>query len=311
MIRQLLAAFALLISISSAHAAEPFTLMLEWFVNPNHGSIIIAKQQGYFKEVGLKVTIQEPADPSLPPKMVASNKVDAAVYYQPSLLLSVSEGLPLKWAGTLIGNSLDGLIVLENNGIDSLKDLKGKSIGVSLGGFETAVLDELFAPHGFSSKDVKLVNVGWNLSSSLMSKKVDAIMGAYRNFELNQLELEGKKGRMFFYETHGIPNYDELIFIANARTANDQQLKKFLSAIEKATAFIVANPEKSWEIFANYNPNTLNNALNRKAWFDTIAHFDAQPAFADKVRYQQFADFLQQHGQLKQPVDVDAILKTL
>ena len=151
--------------------------MLEWFVNPDHAPIIIAQENGYFEQEGVKVTIQEPAEPSLPPKLVAAGNVDLAVYYQPSMTYSIDSGLPLAWAGTLIGTPLDGLIVLDDGPIKSLADMKGKSIGVSFSGREQAFLNTLFEPHGFTANDIKMVNVGWNLSSSLMTGQVDAIMG--------------------------------------------------------------------------------------------------------------------------------------
>ncbi|USE37186.1 ABC transporter substrate-binding protein [Endozoicomonas sp. SCSIO W0465] len=287
----------------SAKALKELTLMLEWFVNPDHGPIIIARENGYFEDLGLKVNIQEPADPNLPPKLVAAEQVDLAVYYQPSLTHAVANGLPLIWAGTLVGTPLDGLLVLEDGPIKSLNDMKGKTIGLNIGGIENAFLNTLFAPYGFGAGDVKLVNVGWNLSSSLMSGRVDAIMGAYRNFELNQLAIEGHKGRMFYYEENNIPPYDELIFIANSKKHDKDAIRRFLRAIELGTQYIVNNPEKSWAIFRDYSPKKLDNELNRRAWFATISRFDLRPAAKDTGRYQAFADYLQEHGELEETVN--------
>jgi len=66
-----------------AHATDKITLMLDWFVNPDHGPIIIAQENGYFAEVDLEVKIIAPADPADPPKMVAAGKADLGVSYQP------------------------------------------------------------------------------------------------------------------------------------------------------------------------------------------------------------------------------------
>ena len=275
---------------------KELTLMLEWFVNPDHGPIIIAEKKGYFAQEGVKVSIQEPGDPSIPPKMVAAGDTDLAVYYQPSLTHGVAGGMPLAWAGTLVATPLDGLIVLEDGPIKSLKDLKGKTIGLSMHGNEKAFLDTMFKPYGFGTEDVKLVNVGWNLSSSLMTRRVDTIMGAYRNFELNQLAIEGKKGKMFPYEEHNVPPYDELIYIANSKKHNKEAIRRFLRATELATQFIVNHPKQSWELFKSYNPKQLDNELNKRAWIDTIPHFALRPAAKDVGRYQRFSDFLQKFG---------------
>lgn len=282
-----------------ARELKKLTLMLEWFVNPNHAPIIIAQENGYFEDLDLKVDIQEPADPNLPPKLVAAEKVDLSVYYQPGLIRGAANNLPLVWAGTLVATPLDGLLVLDDGPIQSLKDMKGKTIGLNIAGIEHAILDTLFEPYGFGAGDVELINVGWNLSSSLMSGQVDAIMGAYRNFELNQLAINGNKGRMFYYEENNIPPYDELIFIANSKKNDKDAIRRFLRAIEMATQYIVNNPEKSWKIFRDYSPRKLDNELNRRAWFDTISRFDLRPAARDTARYQAFADYLQKKGELK------------
>ncbi|MEF1228304.1 ABC transporter substrate-binding protein, partial [Vibrio fortis] len=93
-----MSAAALMASLVSGHVMADetkVTLMLDWFVNPNHGPIVIAHERGYFEEQGLEVEIQEPADPSTPAKLVAAGRVDLAVTYQPSLTMDVAAGLPL------------------------------------------------------------------------------------------------------------------------------------------------------------------------------------------------------------------------
>ena len=302
MLRRILS-FLLLLPLLAQAATSPkeLSLMLEWFVNPDHGPIIIAEQNGYFKEQNLKVSIQEPAEPTLPPKMVASGNVDLAIYYQQSLTRDVDTGLPLAWAGTLVATPLNGITVLDDSPIKSIKDLKGKTIGMAISGNENATFNAMFKPHDFSVADVRLINVGWNLSSSLLSGRVDAITGGYRNFELNQLEIEGKKGRMFYSEEHGIPPYDELIYIANSRNHDKEAIRRFMEAVEKGTQFIVNYPEESWELFRDYRKDQLDNELNRRAWYDTIPRFALRPTARDVGRYQRYSDFLKEHGDVRNP----------
>ncbi len=87
---------------SSALANQKVTLLLDWFVNPDHGPIIIAKEKGFFSDRGLEVDIIAPADPADPPKLVAAGKADLAISYQPQLHLQVAEGMPLTRVGTLV-----------------------------------------------------------------------------------------------------------------------------------------------------------------------------------------------------------------
>ncbi|HJO88016.1 MAG TPA: ABC transporter substrate-binding protein, partial [Rhodospirillales bacterium] len=85
---------------SPVQAAEKLSVMLDWFVNPDHAPLIIAKEKGFFEAAGLNVKLITPADPNDPPKLVAAGKVDLAVSYQPQLHVQVAEGLPLIRIGT-------------------------------------------------------------------------------------------------------------------------------------------------------------------------------------------------------------------
>ncbi len=283
---------------ATAARAEPLTLLLDWFVNPDHGPIIVAEKKGYFADAGLEVEIVEPADPNLPPRLVAAGKADLAISYQPQLHIQVAEGLPLVRLGTLVATPLNTLLVMADGPIRSLKDLKGRKVGYSVGGFEDAMLKAMLAPHGLGLADIELINVNFSLSPSLMAGKVDAVIGAYRNFELNQMDIEGVKGRAFYVEEEGVPPYDELIVVAAQSRRDDPRFPRFLRALERATQYLVNHPDEAWVLFKGYKPE-LDDELNRRAWRDTLPRFALRPAALDVGRYRRFGAFLQEQGVVK------------
>lgn len=288
--------FALaLIGASPTLAADKLTVLLDWFVNPDHGPIIIAQEKGYFAQQGLEVEIISPADPSAPPRLVAAGQADLAVSYQPQLHLQIHEGLPLIRVGTLVATPLNCLLVLADGPIASPADLAGKRIGFSIAGVQEAVLGTMLARHGVARDQVELVNVNFSLSPSLMSGQVDAVIGAFRNFELNQMEIKGIKGRCFYPEEEGVPPYDELIYIANPQRMEAEKIARFIAATEIATQFIVNHPQESWEIFAS-TAAELNDALNARAWVDTLPRFALRPAGFDAGRYARFEAYLRDSG---------------
>ncbi len=293
---------SLLVS-TSARAAEKLEVLLDWFVNPDHAPLIIAKEKGYFKKHGLEVELIAPADPNDPPKLVAAGKSPLAVSYQPQLQVQVSEGLPLKRIGTLVATPLNSLVVLASGPIKSVKDLKGKKVGYSVGGFEDALLKAMLNKHGLKLSDVEMINVNFSLSPSILAGKVDAVIGAFRNFELNQMDIEGNPGRAFYPEEEGVPSYDELIIVANSANLNDKRFKPFLAAIEEATQFIVNHPTEGWNLFIKAYPD-LDDELNKRAWRDTLPRFALRPAALDTNRYDRFAKFLKEAELIKEAAEV-------
>ena len=290
-----LVAVALAASPLCAEAAEKITVILDWFVNPDHAPLVVAKEKGYFADAGLDVQLVAPADPNDPPKLVAAGKAELAVSYQPQLHVHVGQGLPLVRVGTLVATPLNTLVVLAAGPVRSIGDLKGKKVGFSVGGFEDAILSAMLAKQGLKLKDVELVNVNFSLSPSLLSGQVDAVIGAFRNFELNQMEIEGHPGRAFYPEEHGVPAYDELILVANRAKLKDPKLRRFVDALERAVLFLQNHPEESWSLFIKAHKD-LDDELNRRAWRDTLRRFALSPGALDSVRYERFARFLKEQG---------------
>ena len=291
---------SLLLTISSSASADTtMTVLLDWFVNPDHAPLIVAKEKGYFKERGLDVTFVAPANPNDPPKFVAAGKADIAVSYQHQHQLQVDQGLPLVRIATVVATPLNALVVLADSDIATIGDLKGKTIGYSVGGFETVLLQVMLEGAGLKLSDVTLVNVNFSLSPSLFAGKTDAVIGAFRNFELNQMEIEKRPGRAFFVEEFGIPAYDELILVAHKDRLSDKNLRHFVDAVEAGVQFLLNHPEESWELFVKGDRAELNDELNRRAWADTLPRFALRPGALDRNRYLRFADFLVKQQMIK------------
>lgn len=289
-----------------ANANDKMTVLLDWFVNPDHGPLIIAQEKGYFKDQGLEVELVAPADPSLPPKLVAAGQADLAISYQPQLHLQLDQGLPLMRVGTVVATPLNCLLVLENGPIKTPADLKGKKIGFSVAGVEEALLATVLRGYGVALDDVELINVNFSLSPAIMSGQVDAVIGAFRNFELNQMDIENEPGRCFYIEEEGVPAYDELIYVAHAETMDKDKLARFMKATQLATQYIINNPKESWETFRATSKD-VQNELNRRAWLDTIPRFALRPAAFDAGRYLEFQKFLLDAGLIQEERPISAI----
>ena len=283
--------FIALIAIQPTYAAEKLTVMLDWFLNPDHAPIIVAEQIGAFKEQGLDVEIVPPSDPSMPPRLVAAKQADLAISYQPQLYMYADQGLPLVRVGTLVSSPLNTVLALGTSNIKTMADFKGKKIGYSVSGVEEATLGTMLKKEGLSLSDVTMVNVNFALVSALMAGQVDGVIGGYRNFEANELREHGANPTVFKIEDNGVPSYDELIILANKDSVGDPKIKKFLTALKKGTDYLLAHPDETWTTFARDHAD-LNNELNKTAWTETLPLFDKDPAALDTAKYAAYGKFL-------------------
>ena len=306
---KILLSFLLLTLTCNVNASsQKLTIGLDWFINPDHAPLIIAKKRNFFKDLNLDVEMIEPADPNDPPKLVAAGKLDLAISYQPQLHIQVDQGLPVVRVGTLVSVPLNSLVVLRDGPIRTISDLKGKKIGFSVGGFEEALLSGMLQKYKLKMSDVDLVNINFSLSPSLIAKKVDAVIGAFRNFELNQMDIVNHPGWAFYPEEHGVPTYEELIYIANQKNKNNPLFDKFFSAIQKATLTIINDPVSTWKDFSSFRKG-LDDELNKRAYKDTISRFSLRPQAHDIKTYENFSNFLKRKGIIKKITKVETFAK--
>ncbi|MDJ0859219.1 MAG: ABC transporter substrate-binding protein, partial [Dinoroseobacter sp.] len=118
--------------------------------------------------------------------------------------------------------------------------------------------------------------------------------------------IEGIDGQCYYIEEEGIPPHDELIYVANSETLDTDKIARFLSAVEKATQYIVNHPEDAWEIFKG-TAAELDDELNARAWVDTLPRFALRPAALDEGRYARFEEFLVGTGLLEEAKPVNTI----
>jgi putative hydroxymethylpyrimidine transport system substrate-binding protein len=289
---------------SQAATGEKFTVLLDWFVNPDHAPLFVAKYIGAFEKAGLDVDLIAPTDPDLPPRLLAAGKADVALSYQTELYLLVDQGLPVIRTGTLINKPLNTLTALSGRGIKTMADFKGKKIGYSVAGVEEALISTMLNSVNLTLSDVTLVNVNFALITALMSHEVDGVIGTYRTFEDIQLKQAGLDPIIFVPEDYGVPPSDELIIISNTASVTSPALPKFLGAVKEGADYLVKNVEPMWEEFAK-DQTALNNKLNKASWDALPGYFAQNPFYLDVPRYTTYRDFMYKTKLIKQSLPLD------
>jgi putative hydroxymethylpyrimidine transport system substrate-binding protein len=234
-------------STGSASNPEPFTLSLDWYVNPDHAGIYTALDRGFFRQAGLDVKPQVPSDPSAPIKEVAAGRVDLAISYEPEVLLAEEQGLEIEAVGAIVNSPLTSLISLPDGGIASAPDLQGKTVGTAGIPYQSDYLETIEQFAGIPSSSVKEVNVGLNLLATLIGGKVDAILGGFRNIEGVDLRLRGLNPRIVPVDDLGVPTYDELVLVARKSTVDEhpEAIRSFLAALARGTDYARAHPQEA------------------------------------------------------------------
>lgn len=287
-------------ALAGAATPTPYTVILDWFINPDHAPLYAAKYSGAFARAGLNVILIAPTDPDLPPRLLAAGKADACLSYQPQLYMLVDAGLPVRRTGVLIDKPLNTLTALKASGIKTLADLKGKKIGYSVEGMETVQIATMLKSVGLALADVTLVNINFNLVTSLQSKEVDAVIGTYRTYEDIQLAQAGLDPVIFYPEDHGVPTSEELILLSAVSGLKNPALPRFLAALREGTAALLADPDKILAQFLKENP-TLNDKLDIASWHALPSYFAQDPAALDAQRYLTYRDFMAKAGLIKHP----------
>ena len=225
----------------SSAAAAPATLKVEldWVPNPDHVGLYYAQNKGIFAHNNLTVTFLTPSNAADPIKLVGLNKVDLAISYESEMFYGQQENLPVTAVATIIPVPLNSLIVTPKDHVTSLSQMAGKKVGITGIPSDGAIYATMLKAGGLTPSQVTSVTVGFNLVPSVLSGKVDAIIGGYRNVEAIQIGQEmGQKPSVFPASALGVPSYAELVLVANRnRLASD---KAYANAVRRFVKSLVA-----------------------------------------------------------------------
>jgi putative hydroxymethylpyrimidine transport system substrate-binding protein len=245
----------------AAGSPQPLTVMLDWFPNADHVGFYEALASGDFRQVGLDVHVQVPSDPSLPLKLLAAGRVDAAISYEPEVLLARNQGLPLVSVAALVQKPLTSIVSIGRHGVTRPAQLRGKRVGDAGIPYQHAYLTTILQRAGVPAGRVKEINVGANLVPALLSGKIDAALGAFWNYEAIQLAQMRKRPNVIRVDRVGVPTYDELVLVVRRATltAEPDVIRRFVQALARGYDAARRDPTA-----AVGNLVSANSGLDRK-----------------------------------------------
>jgi putative hydroxymethylpyrimidine transport system substrate-binding protein len=257
---------------------ERLDLMLDFFPNADHTPIYAAQAGGRFKDVGLDVTVRAPSDPAAPIRLAASGKVDLAISYEPEVLRARDKGVKVVAVAALVQRPLTSIMSLPDAKIRKPADLRGKEVGTAGIDYQSAFLQAILEQAGVQPATVKERNVGFDLTPALLTKKVDATLGGFWNYEGVDLKLKKKDPQIIRVDQAGVPSYDELVFVAGEDTVKEKgdAIRGFLGALARAVQDLQRDPKRGLDALLKANRD-LDPKLQREVLKVTLPLY-APPA---------------------------------
>ena len=292
-------------SSSQAQALTKVRLQLKWVTQAQFAGYYAAAAQGYYKDQGLDVEIKVGGPDINPEQVVASGGADFGIDWVPSLLSSRENGENIVDVGQVFARSGMREVSFKTKNITSVTDLKGKNVGVWLGGNEfelfAALVKNKLDPQ--NPADVTIVKQPFDMSL-LLSGQVDAAAAMTYNEYAQVLEaVNSATGKTYAaadlnlldFNKEGTAMLEDNLF-ANAdwlaKTGNEDIAVKFLAASFKGWAYARDHVTETVAIvlaqgtaLGKGHQTWQLNEINKLIWPNTTGIGVADPA-----AFQQTAD---------------------
>ena len=296
------------------------TVVLDWYPNALHAFLYQAEQAGYFAEEGLTVNIQPPAGVNDAMSMVAAGQADIGLYYQQDVIQArVEQGVPVKSIGAVVQGPLNIILSLKEKNITEPADLVGKTVGYAGTELSEALVRSIMEYSGADPSSVELIDVGFDLMSSMVTGNVDATIGCLVNHEVPQMEKEGFEVNYFFPDDFGVPQYYEGIFLASDTMIAEEPgvLAGFLRACEKGFADFQSDTDAVLQVLLD-NQDESNFPLDpdvEKQSCETLLPLmeTADAPFLSQTEecWQENIDWMYDQGLISKKPDVSEVMATI
>ncbi|MBA3866051.1 MAG: ABC transporter substrate-binding protein [Solirubrobacterales bacterium] len=294
--------------------AQPISLTLDFYPNPDHAGIYMAQKLGYFEEAGLDVSINAPSDPAAPLKLVAAGRSDLGISYEPEVALAHEEDLGVVAIAAIVNRPLTSMIWLKKSAIKGVGELKGKTIATAGIPYQEAFLKTILSRVKLTPEEVKAVNVGFGLLPALVGGSAQAMLGGYSNVEGVALRERGKEPVVTPVDQLGVPTYDELVLVANKKMleGEPERFRLFIAALERGTDAAVEQPKVATEALLEANSG-LEPKLTEAEMTATLpllaARTGGEPyGYMDPAAWTTFAGWMRDNGLIESLPSAEELL---
>ena len=249
-------------------AGQLVTMQLGWIGGGNQLGEVAALQLGYFTEEGIDLRIAPGGPNNDGVAAVASGQAAIGqVSSSPSLMLAVSQDLPVRCFAVSGQKHPYAFFSLARNPVRSPADLRGKKVGIQATG--AVLLRAVMAKNGIDPKDVQIVTIGSDMTP-VMTGQVDVVTGWLTN--TTAIKALGPDRAQFRLWDAGVRLYANPYYATPDTIAKQpEMLAKFLRASGRGWAFAYANRDKAVELLVKQYPNLV--AADERAAADVMLDY--------------------------------------
>jgi NitT/TauT family transport system substrate-binding protein len=254
-------------------AKDKVTLQSKWVVQAQFAGYYAALDQGFYDDENLDVTIKPGGPDIVPEQVVLGGQAEFGINWLDSLLQTRDKGQDIVNIAQVFTRSGMTEITWKDSGLDSITDLRGKKVGVWLGGNEHKLFAALNKNGIDPQKDTEIVAQPFDMNLFL-NREIDAAAAMTYN-ELAQV-LESKDpetGRLYTLDQLNVMKMSDLgtgaledgVFVRNEwiqDEANQDIAKRFLKASFRGWVYCRDNPEDCLRIVLDNGP-TLGEGHQR------------------------------------------------
>jgi NitT/TauT family transport system substrate-binding protein len=240
----LVAALVLGTALAAPHAAQAqkLSVALNWVAGGDHAPIYYAQRQGWYKDAGLDVDIEQGRGSAASAQRVGAGSSQLGISDRGVVLGARGKGADLVAVMNIYANSPQGLYWVKSSGIKTVKDLAGKKIGNPPGDAARAMWPALAKKNDIDPKSVTWVNIDANAKlGALKAKSIDATTSFYNIHHVFARELGPDMGFLAWKDA-GLNPYGNSIVVNGAYLkSNKDAIAKFVKITQKAYGECVKN----------------------------------------------------------------------
>jgi NitT/TauT family transport system substrate-binding protein len=283
----------------TAAGGETKTLRVSYVPYVGAAPFILGIEQGFFEERGLQIEDRQGPAPAPIMAQVVSGQLDVGFTTIPALISAVSGGAPLKAISPFDGiidpeNPQGAILVKQDSGIASPKDLEDKQVGVvALQSELDVLLHEVVERDGGDPSQVESVQIPFpEMNAALDAGRVDAVV----NVEpfLTQAKDQGGFEEISYPEVEVVPEQAVTAFVASDQfiEENPDTVEQFRAAMEESLQYAADNPEEAQDTMTQVGeiePDLLKR-INLGLIFDPVLDEESIETFTDLMEKFEFVE---------------------